>query len=473
MNLIASLFISIIIILKSIDCYEVPPALVEPLSPHGLRVSIPDSENVTLFAFHGKLNEDFDGGKEAGQEGMNIDITRKKNGRWTFINRNIKLKQGDILYYWLYVIQNGLGYERLWQSHTVTEFFDANNQPVTIPDQHLVTPPSVETTTKQCKTSHTTVNGSPYCSGKLLFDAQFTNGMHKDLINIVQISGEENEFVVFNKSDVNYYIQDGNLVINPTLLDENTEENFTSHGHLDLSSSCTNSEVSDDFCARRPYGRFFLPPVVSARVTTKDTFWFRYGVVEIKAKLPQGDWLLPELWLFPKYKRYGQQSSGRMIIASSFGNRQLTSDGKETGNKRLFAGLQVNGTITSFTSEKQEGWWGDDFHSFKMIWAPDRISFYADNREYGSWKSNDNSPFLSGSDKEKIAPFNEEFYLVLGLQAAGSHFPEGSVSNGHQKPWRMVQADLMKRFYDDRVNWLRTWGFGKQLKIKHVKVWSL
>lgn len=37
----------------------------------------------------------------------------------------------------------------------------------------------------------------------------------------------------------------------------------------------------------------------SARVRTAESFSFRYGRVEVRAKLPRGDWLWPAIWMLP------------------------------------------------------------------------------------------------------------------------------------------------------------------------------
>lgn len=106
----AHLFIGIMLVLLSFpgyQAYKVPTATVEVLHPKGFQVSIPHEEGITLFAFHGKLNEPMVG-LEAGQ--WSRDITKHRNGRWTFIDHNTKLEEGDTIYYWTYVIHNGLGY---------------------------------------------------------------------------------------------------------------------------------------------------------------------------------------------------------------------------------------------------------------------------------------------------------------------------------------------------------------------------
>lgn len=95
-------------LLPLIECqYEVPKPVIEVLKPKGFRVSIPDEEGITLFAFHGNVNREMDG-LEAGD--MSKDILKKRKGKWTFFEKKLKLKKGDTVYFWLYVIKDGLGY---------------------------------------------------------------------------------------------------------------------------------------------------------------------------------------------------------------------------------------------------------------------------------------------------------------------------------------------------------------------------
>ncbi|KAI8038529.1 hypothetical protein M5D96_008429, partial [Drosophila gunungcola] len=79
--------------------YKAPEAQVRVFYPKGFEVSIPDAPGISLFAFHGKLNEEFDG-LEAGQWAR--DIPSAKKGRWTFRDRETKLNQGDTLYFWTF-----------------------------------------------------------------------------------------------------------------------------------------------------------------------------------------------------------------------------------------------------------------------------------------------------------------------------------------------------------------------------------
>lgn len=54
---------------------------------------------------------------------------------------------------------------------------------------------------------------------------------------------------------------------------------------------CT-SKISAE-CERKGKSFHILPPILSARLSTKNTFSFQYGKIEIRAKFPNGDWLYP------------------------------------------------------------------------------------------------------------------------------------------------------------------------------------
>jgi beta-glucanase (GH16 family) len=55
-------------------------------------------------------------------------------------------------------------------------------------------------------------------------------------------------------------------------------------GSLDLGDECTDS--SNYGCSRDSVHGNYLNPITSAKLTTKDSFSFKYGRVEISAKLP-------------------------------------------------------------------------------------------------------------------------------------------------------------------------------------------
>lgn len=69
------------------------------------------------MAFHVNFNQEFFA-LEAGT--IARDIIKPRNGRWAYEDRSTKLKEGDIVYYWIHVVFEGLGYNLLDQQYTVT-----------------------------------------------------------------------------------------------------------------------------------------------------------------------------------------------------------------------------------------------------------------------------------------------------------------------------------------------------------------
>lgn len=55
---------------------------------------------------------------------------------------------------------------------------------------------------------------------------------------------------------------------------------------------CTKYEGSAE-CAINASSYNIIPPVVSARLTTKNNMLFLYGQLEVIAKFPTGDWIVP------------------------------------------------------------------------------------------------------------------------------------------------------------------------------------
>lgn len=68
------------------------------------------------MAYHVKFNSEFRG-LEAGT--IARDITKVRDGKWTYEDRSTKLKEGDVIYYWIHVVYEGLGYNLLEQQHIV------------------------------------------------------------------------------------------------------------------------------------------------------------------------------------------------------------------------------------------------------------------------------------------------------------------------------------------------------------------
>jgi hypothetical protein len=102
----------------------------------------------------------------------------------------------------------------------------------------------------------------------------------------------------------NAFSRNGVLHLAPTTTASIFGEKFLTSGHVKIPpNQCTQSQWYG--CERRGSRDHIINPIRSAKLTTVNSFAFKYGVMEIRAKLPAGDWLWPALWLLPKKWVYG------------------------------------------------------------------------------------------------------------------------------------------------------------------------
>lgn len=78
--------------------------------------------------------------------------------------------------------------------------------------------------------------------------------------------------------------------IKPTLTAGKFGYEAVEKAHVRL-DDCTDDNKAN--CERQAGGDVIINPVRSARLTTEKSFSFKYGRVEVIAKVPQGDWLWP------------------------------------------------------------------------------------------------------------------------------------------------------------------------------------
>ncbi|XP_047112564.1 beta-1,3-glucan-binding protein-like [Schistocerca piceifrons] len=446
--------------------YDVPQPMIEALKPRGLRISIPDDLGVELFAVHANLNKPISP-LEAGQ--ISVDITRPKGSRWVYEDRRVRLKPGDVINYWLYVQVDGQGYRLDDQTFVVKE---------------LVEPGSGKL--QMCEPTITTVNGKPTCKGQLIFEESFSIFNQSKWQYAIQLAGRPDyQFVLYTENPENSVVRDDKLVITPTLLSPD-DSDYIYYGHISV-PRCTGLPNSAE-CDKTAAAWSILPPVQSAKLHTKYSFSFAYGVIEIRAKLPMGDWIFPEIWLEPKENYYGHLNyqSGQIRIAMARGNEDLTKDGAQLGNTLLEAGCRL-GLKTKIRNEMytKSNWtpFGSDFHVYRVIWDKDQLVFVVDGMEIGRVR-----PPLGGFSglqefassptvpwKSKLAPFDREFYITLGVGVGGHlEFPDGCLSHKHPKPWRNRETKSILRFYKDLDNWYPTWDSQKSaLEVDYVKVWAV
>ncbi|MGN8644825.1 glycoside hydrolase family 16 protein [Gracilibacillus sp. HCP3S3_G5_1] len=119
----------------------------------------------------------------------------------------------------------------------------------------------------------------------------------------------------------------------------------------------------------------------SAAIHSKDKFYFRYGKVEIRAKLPSGKGIFPAFWMMPNIDN---QWLPEIDIFEMLGHQP-----NEIWMVQHW--LDENQQLTS----KSDHFIGDDdfskdFHTFSLEWSVDSIKWYIDGIE--RFQTNNSSP---------------------------------------------------------------------------------
>ncbi|KAG5868028.1 hypothetical protein JTB14_026669 [Gonioctena quinquepunctata] len=300
-----------------------------------------------------------------------------------------------------------------------------------------------------CLKSVTTVSGTEatdgeICSGDLIFIDDFEELNMKKWQHEQTLGGGGNwEFQWYTNNRSNSYVDQGVLHIRPTLVADDYSDGFLYSGTIDLAGGspadeCTNSQWYG--CSRTGSQTNILNPIKSARLRSLNSFAFKYGKVEVRAKLPSGDWLWPAIWMLPRWNQYSSwPASGEVDIMESRGNKNLvnpsgTNIGVEQVGNTLHWGPNPNYNrwpYTHFEKNVNPGF-DEQFHRYQLEWTEDKIVFSIDDEVTGTvtppsggfWELGQlgstgvDNPWKRNS---KMAPFDQEFYLVLNLAVGGRH----------------------------------------------------
>jgi Glycosyl hydrolases family 16 len=116
-------------------------------------------------------------------------------------------------------------------------------------------------------------------------------------------------------------------------------------------------------------------------MVSRDAFSFKFGRVEVNAKMPAGDWLWPAIWFMPKNSEYGTwPASGEIDLTETRGNRDLSINGGQIGTQQTGATLHF-GPKWPFdawgaahkTRNNPQGY-DRAFHKYQMEWSPREYS---------------------------------------------------------------------------------------------------
>lgn len=139
----------------------------------------------------------------------------------------------------------------------------------------------------------------------------------------------------------------------------------------------------------------------SARILTKGKFSFKYGRVEVRAKLPTGVGTWPAIWMLGSdIDSVGWPACGEIDIMEHLGRDLNKIYG--TLHYPEHSGAHANGKTIMISSP-------NEFHIYGLEWSPEEIKISVDGKVFQTVK---NSPDI---------PFNDNFFIILN-EAIGGDF---------------------------------------------------
>ena len=282
----------------------------------------------------------------------------------------------------------------------------------------------------------------------------------------IQTGGYGNgEFDWTTDDPKNSFVDSEGLHIVPTLTTESTSitaEQILNGYTLNITKadgdgSCTSTDYKSCGIRSNSTTGATIPPVRSARMTTKGKKSIKYGRVEVVAKTAKGDWLWPAIWMMPEDNVYGDwPRSGEIDIAEFRGNSYKYPEGRDFVSSTLHWGpdYQHDGYInTHGTSFFRRTDFASSWHTFGLEWTENYLFLYLDSRlkqvmyfkfneKNKLWKkggfnglTTSNGTLFEDPWKQggKNAPFDEKFYLILNVAVGAQN---GWFFDGEgNKPW--------------------------------------
>jgi len=197
-------------------------------------------------------------------------------------------------------------------------------------------------------------------------------------------------------------------------------------------------------------------PYTSARINTRYKADFKYGRIEMRAKLPSGQGAWPAFWMMPTDEVYGGwPKSGEIDIVEAVNLK--TTDAEGNVENRVYGTLHYGREAPNNSSSGKDYALpdganpADDFHTYAIEWQEGEIRWYVDNYLYATQRK---STVRYNSKGEPVglshrgwfaeyynqatgelethwdnAPFDQQFYLILNL-AVGGNWPENANNLG-------------------------------------------
>jgi len=147
----------------------------------------------------------------------------------------------------------------------------------------------------------------------------------------------------------------------------------------------------------------------SARIQTKDKVEFKFGRIDVRAKLPEGRGIWPAIWMLgANINEVGWPASGEIDIMELVGHQPNVTHGTahwgNPGDPSTFEGSSIS------LDEK----FSEQFHVFSLVWEQNSIQWYMDETLFHT--------ITPTNTQGATYRFNNPFFMVFNV-AVGGNWP--------------------------------------------------
>ncbi len=233
--------------------------------------------------------------------------------------------------------------------------------------------------------------------------------------------GGNNELQCYTDRPVNSYVENGRLHI------------------VALQEAFSGPAVTDDHPSYDPGDVSGSGTHTSARLRTKHKGDWRYGRIDVRARMPEGQGLWPAIWMLPTDEVYGGWPlSGEIDIFEAV---NTNASGGNTIYGTLHYGREWPNNLHAGQAYTPVANIAQEFHTYTVEWEQGVIRWYVDGLHFAtqtdsgwftySWQGQEYGYQLGTG----AAPFDQEFHLILNV-AVGGDWP-GNPDGGTQFPQTM------------------------------------
>lgn len=162
----------------------------------------------------------------------------------------------------------------------------------------------------------------------------------------------------------------------------------------------------------------------SSKILTRGKKVFKFGRIDIRAKLPRGKGIWPAFWLLPQNNVFGGwPSSGEIDLMEVVGHEPQRTHGT------IHYGPGPGSTSINRNYTLPSGTFNDEFHVFSLEWKQDQLKWYVDGNLFSTINKADLGAFNY--------PFNEDFFMIINF-AVGGNWPGSPDASTTFPQWLIV-----------------------------------